>query len=305
MPGPQDFVFGVLVPAILAGLILLVAWFRRGPAADVGRAAAGDLGRGATGDVGRGRVAGAFALGVAYLAAHAYLFRGFVVPAADRILAARDWIPWVVVAAMLLALVELVPALARGARRVVGPIACALLVWLSLGRQIGGSITLVEAVLALAVLVAAWASAEALARRAPGAGMPLVLWIVATGTSVACLLATTASMAQVAGALAGSLGAAVVLAWWNRHLSLDGGGVLVALVVIGACVINAVFYSTLPRASGLLLLFGLGTPWLALLPWFDALGPKAKALVRAGFAALPVGAALVLAYLAAPEPYEY
>jgi len=287
MPGPQDFLFGVLLPAILAGLVLLLVW---------GRRAAAPASR-------RGRAAGAFALGLGYLAAHLYLFRGLVVPSADRVLAARDWIPWVVVVALALATLRLARPVRHAVDMLGGALCVALIAWLSVRNQLGRSVSWLDFAGALLVLLGAWASAEALARRVPGAGVPLALWVVATATSVCALLASGASTAQIAGALAATLGAAVVLAWWNPRLELAGGGVTVALVLIAACLLNATFFATLPRTSAVLLALGLVTPWLASLPWFDALGAGSKAVVRAVCAALPCAAAVALAKLAEPEPY--
>ena len=75
--------------------------------------------------------------------------------------------------------------------------------------------------------------------------------------------------------------------------------------MLGALLVNAVHYATLPPLAAELALVALLTPWLAHLPWFDALGPGSKVLVRAGLAALPAAAAVAVAHGTAPAAYDY
>lgn len=291
---PKDLVFGVLVPAVIAGLVLLASWGARSSAP------------GSAPSPARGRTSGALALGLATLAGYAYLFGPPVAPEEGRVLAARDWIPWVVALGVALYALALVPRAGGAIALAAPPALLLLLAWLSLRSQLGRTLSAVELAAVVAGLTLAWASIEALARRVRGASVPAVLWVVVSAASLAALQQHLASLAQLAGALAGGLGAAVVLAWWNPRLSLAGGGVAVALVVLAALLVNAVHYATLPPLAAELVLLALLTPWLAHLPWFDALGPKAKVLARAGLAALPAGAAVAVAFGAAPEaPEDY
>ena len=289
MGGPADLLWSVLVPALLAGLVLLVSWGARSTAPAPAR----------------GRTVGALALGLATLAAYAHLFGAPVVPSAERVLAARDWVPWIVALAMLAYALALVPRLGDAIALAAPPLLLALLVWLSLRPLLARSLGLVELAAVVAGLALAWASAEALARRVRGASVPAVLWVAVGAASAAAVLQHLASVAQLAGGLAGGLGAAVVLAWRNPRLSLAGGGVAVALLVLGALLVNAVYYATLPPLAAELALLALLTPWLAHMPWFDALGPRSKVAVRAALAAMPAGAAVAVAYGSQPEPYEH
>src|SRR5687768_15466985 len=104
----EDLLFGVLVPALVCGLVLASVWWRRAPGHGRGGATAGD-GDGRAAGRARARIAGAWALGFGYLAAHVHLFGAPALPEAGRVLAARDWIPWVVGAGLLLAALEALP----------------------------------------------------------------------------------------------------------------------------------------------------------------------------------------------------
>ena len=82
MPGPTEFLLGVGVPAVGAGLLLLVAWrLAQGSVEDSSRLA--DWGSGA-------------ALGLAAVAGHVALFGAPGFPAAT----AENWIPWLSVGAV-------------------------------------------------------------------------------------------------------------------------------------------------------------------------------------------------------------
>ena len=111
-------------------------------------------------------------------------------------------------------------------------------------------------------------------------------------------------LAQLSGAVAAALGAAVVLSWWRPRVSLSGGGVAVALLVLFGLGLNAHFYSYTTATDVLLLAAGPVMPLLMSLPGLPRLAGGRAAWVTLGLAAVPLGIALVRALLAyEPDPY--
>ncbi len=146
--------------------------------------------------------------------------------------------------------------------------------------------------------------ATAFARTRPGAATPLALWAVAAGLAVVTSLSGSAKLGQLCGALAATLGAACVLAWWRPRLKLGAGGSSVtvfALVALGLC---AHFYSYTTRVDLLLLAAGLMTPLALRLPALRDLGGVRRAVLALTLALLPIVIAVVHAALAfEPDPY--
>ena len=116
--------------------------------------------------------------------------------------------------------------------------------------------------LTLAIL-AAWASAESQAARFPGASSPLILFVVTAGSSVALLLTGSALLAQLALALAVTLFVSALAAWRRPSLSLSGGGVCVAVVLLAGLLMNGYFYSELPGLAALALFAAPVLGWVA------------------------------------------
>lgn len=280
MPDLSSILLGILAPALITGAILAVAW--RDP-------------RASAEDPGRGRIAGAFAFGLSYLVAHWGIAGEIAVPSPERTLAAKDWIPWVVIFAMLLSALSSLKLLRRAQPQAGGGVALALLVLLSLKSQTTSLAGWAGVAVTFFLLEGGWALTEMLAQRTSGAGLPLALWVVASGAAYASLSTYSALTAQLAGALAASLGASLVVSWWNPRLCLHGGAVAVAMVVLGACLISGVFFGEMPRTSAFLLLLGACAPWLASSTRFTMLAPWKRALLRGALAAAPTAAAVVIA----------
>ncbi len=156
-----------------------------------------------------------------------------------------------------------------------------------------------------ALFVAGFAGLETLAARAPGASLPLVLWIEAGGTSAALLVSGSLRLAQLAGALAAALVAAAAVSVWRPTLSTARAGSLV-IPVLGGLLLAGRFYSELPTASAALLALAPLAAWRAASGTVGRPEPWRSLLVRGLIALLVVSAAAAVAWSASPpiEPYE-
>jgi len=282
---------GVLLPAVISGLVLALGWriWSREPR-------------------GSGAYAGALAIALAYLAAFAAIVGSpaSLLPGSERTPSGLDWLFWLVALFALGFAFE-----ARCPRR-----------WIVVPRAVAGAL-LVEGVLRntfrrewsgltdvawllglVALLLVPWWSLERLARKRPGASAPLVLWASAASLAGVAGLSGSVKLAQLSGAVAAALGAAVVLSWWRPRVSLSGGGVAVALLVLFGLGLNAHFYSYTTATDVLLLAAGPVMPLLMSLPGLPRLAGGRAAWVTLGLAAVPLGIALVRALLAyEPDPY--
>ena len=133
------------------------------------------------------------------------------------------------------------------------------------------------------------------------AGMSLAWLVAVSAASIAALLSNSAAIAQVCGGLAAALGASVVVAWWNPRLRLAGGATSVTMLVLGGCLINAVFFDEMPEKSALLIVIAMLVPMLADLSAFKDLAAWKRVLVRVALAAIPAASAVVLAKMASPD----
>lgn len=143
-----------------------------------------------------------------------------------------------------------------------------------------------------------------LGNRRAGASLPLLLWWTTTGGAAALTLAGSAKFGFFAGILAGVMGAAVVVSWLRSDFRLGSGALGVVVAINGALWIAGTWFSDLPdEAAGLLAL----APLSAFAAEWGPLArssPRKAVLVRLGLAALVMAPALYLAWSAAPPPYD-
>ena len=154
-------------------------------------------------------------------------------------------------------------------------------------------------------LGALWWGLEAWARRRRGASVPLVAWLVSAGGAAALILSRSAMAAQFATTLAGVCGAAVVVAWMRPGLSLAGGAMGVAAVVLAGVWLAGAYLAELPPAAAALLAAAPLAAWLGETAPVRRLAAWQAAAARLGMVLVPVAVALWLAWRAAPEAYEY
>ncbi|MBI3271104.1 MAG: hypothetical protein HYZ53_19020 [Planctomycetes bacterium] len=294
----RPILLGILLPAVVAGLALLVAWrpWRRGGGAGGGGAGHAEAAAGAWG--------GALGFGCGYVAGQ---LAGVGLPAFPP-RESMDWFPWIAFAAALLGLLEasgrgpawlrwgLRAALSVGAIRLVLAPEIAYRAW-----GVWESSAWVAGLAVAGLLV--WSGLEAAARRAPAAALAPA-WVVA-GTAVALVLAQSgnAKLGQAAGSLTSAVGAAMVLSWLAPAASFSRGGVPVlaalfpALLVVG-CTNN---YGEAPTASFLLAAAALPAPLAGILLLRSTPGrPSWKhALLNAAVTLVPAGIGVGLALRAA------
>jgi hypothetical protein len=287
----QAVLAGVLFPALLSGVVLAVGWrvWQRETTVS-------------------GSWTGAAAITVAFLAAFAVI-EGTpvgVLPGGERTPSGLDWLFWIALGLGVLFTFE-----ERWSRRSV-----------HLLRGLAGVI-LIEGVLRntfarswegvtgvawlaglLAILLVSWWGAEALAHRRRGISSPLSLWATAATLAAVAGLSGSAKLAQLAGAVAAALGAAVVIGWWRPRFSFAGGAVSMTLLLLFGLALNAHFYSYTTGTDALLLAAGPLMPMCMVLPGLKRLqGPKAVVATLL-LTMLPLSIALIRALLAfEPDPY--
>jgi hypothetical protein len=289
MPFVEMALFVLVLPALVAGVV-----------AGVGRLVATRtrIAAGAPASV-------ALALGAAVLAARlgtAPLPRQF--PPID----VTDWIPVIVLVAMLLGLCESLrpsPAWARWENRVL----LALLVL----RLILGPLPDVDwttranltwlAGLLVASL-AAWANVDALAARRPTAPLGASLVITIASTALALLLSGTLVLAQIGAALAAALGAVYLVSWRLPAGSLAPGGTPVLVATCSALLIEGHVYAGLAPAAAVLLASAPFGAWLGSAGPARRLAPWQATLLGLVASLVPAGVAVGLVLAASPGDYE-
>lgn len=272
---------GVVPPAIVSGVALGLAWR---PWSHTRVRASGGNAWGAALAVGLGYAAGQVGI-------HGWPSLALSVPVKDGLF----------YVAVVAALCGTVRAADRLAVRVV---LCAALPWylLDFMRQHhwdGVQTWSWSAGLAAGVL-GLWSGLERLARARPGPTLPLAWAAVCSCAGAALHLSGSASLAQLAGALAVPLGLAWLVSLRQPGLTLAGGGVRCVALLFAGLLLAGHFASELPGASALLLAASLLGPALGSL----ARGPRARR-----FAAVlgTMGPALAAVWLArgslADDPY--
>jgi len=286
MDGPSAVGFGILIPALIAGIVLLVSARRARGEPAVPRP-----------------IAGALALGLGYLVAHAGLKAFPAWPWSDDQLDMLSKVYWMIAAAILLAPLRGTSFLARYGNSLY--VALFAILPYHYVRAAGeprsgldlagfGSVLLVYGI---------WMSLERLASRRPGPSLPIALWGASVGTAAMLLANTSALQAQIVGSLAAGLGAAVVVALIVRGSHLASGAVAILAVAIGAGVRNAVIYD-LPTVCWVLVAAAFAGPWLGEIPSLRQRSPRFAGLVAFLAAFVPAAAAAWLAYDArAPSAY--
>ena len=170
-----------------------------------------------------------------------------------------------------------------------------------------------QALFWLAVIIpttaAVWKYLDVFAKRNPGASLPMALWLVCTVAGACLLLSGSAMLGQLAGALAATFGAAVVLGIWARDFTLSGGGISVFVLIYAGLLWQGCFYSELPIVSGGLLFLAPLTVWVGKMKVIERLSSKKAALVQITVLCTPLAIAAALSFWVAGglpiEQYDY
>ena len=283
---PGFLAYGVLLPAMVLGLLLAAAWWRPERRllwlAPLGVALGWALGfrasNGAWPELPPGRSTEMLfyigVLGGVVCASEPLRGAGH---AKGRPVAALTRLPSVIVASWLLL------------RNLVARWETSEVVW-----QVGG---------AALFLWAVWSVFEGLARKREGWLVPAVLWCVMTAGAVAFLWTGSALYAQFSGTLAALCGAAVVVSLVWPRVSLAHGTAGALGLILGCLCVGAAHFSKLPVLASVLLGLAPGVVLIAergaeRVTWRGV-------LLRALLVAVPLGIGLYLAHLAAPPPNPY
>lgn len=291
-----DFVWGVVVPSLIATAFAAVGW-RLWRLKGEGLPAApwaAPLGMGLGAFVG---IVGLMSLGTDgdFLKA---------IPWTPR--ASFHWLPWIALAGVLVAIAGALPERAglwihAALGLIVGIFAATVLVFVRQRAKLGDAtaLALTAALVVGAALVVA--SNELAARRLPGWLIPLHLTIVGTALAVSLGATGTAKIAQYAGVLCAVTGPWIVAGLIRREFRLSGGGIAVFVVLAMSLAVSGVLYSKMPASVGVLLALAAAAPGVALVPvapprawWLRptiAIGTTMVLVVAAGVAVALSGAA--------------
>lgn len=292
--------WGAFAPALLAAALHLATsrpWSAARAAATTPPAAADDPPRDQAPklDPTTGRWGAALALAGGYIAGHWGLAGGPLSPNND----VSQLLMYLAAGGGLIGAVEArwrPPVALRWAIRLAACAASAGLLLRPLLAQGGSAPQLALAIGTVAAgMVAVWSLIEGATEREPGPalGLALLFWIVA-GAGV-LVLSGTATVAQLAGALAAALGGLWVVTWrWSARGRLASIAPVLGLVAVGQWGIG-LLYAELPKASFVLLVLAPLGLVLVQLPALARRGPFTRLALRLVFVAMLVGPAVAIA----------
>jgi len=276
-----------ILPAVLLSAVVLVIGSRIAPPT-------------------RERIPGwpALAIGGGYLAGHFALrgWRGWTPKEST------DWIAICALAGLALGLTAWTrderPGRAFLLRWAVG----AAVAWAVIGKVLlrGDSAALAWGQMALIGLAAAavWSQLESQATAA-GVGLAALLCLVATGSSIALVLSSSAVLGQLAGALAAALGASIGARVLMRTPLQLRAAIPATATTLLALLLAGVVYSRLPLASALLLGAAPLSVAVAHAPGARRLSKPLRLVAPILLALLPIALAVLLAHQSAPSWDEY
>lgn len=239
--------FGVLLPGVIAGIVLFVAWRRFLTPI-------------------HSRWSGAVAFTVGYLIAHFVAFGMPSFPPTD----ATQWLAYLTIAAMVVGLVESfwqAPLWARGVWRWGFS---GLVLWLLLRSVVeytwGVPKGLVWLLALSIVMLMFWTALDALAERVKGALLSVLLFITLLGSSIALMLGRSASISQLCGSVTAMTIVSAIVGWQQHNFTLAKGAVSVLTVLLFGFWLNGVFYAYLPMVTAVLLMLSPMAGWLGQTP---------------------------------------
>lgn len=221
-----------------------------------------------------------------------------------------DRIPYLVLAALLLALVvAVVPArfltaTAWGNRVVLTTVVLTAILGPIYGETWTTTPVLLGGALIGIVMILAWTGLDGVADRLAGAPLllPLLVWL--TGASVVLVLSGSMVLGRLAGALTAALAGCWAASCRSGPVSLTRGGSPVVAANLGSLLLNGYFYAETPTGSVALLALAPAVLGLVLLGPVQRRPTWQKALVAVVAMLAPVAVAVGLAVAAMPS-YEY
>jgi hypothetical protein len=210
---------------------------------------------------------------------------------------ALDWMPWIALAALaVVGWRKAPPRLSLRAALALGT--SVAVVWPALA-SLGMASALILIVAGAALMLLGW-SAVGAAQRPLAA--PL-LTLVAGGAGLALMIDSSQALGQLSGALAAALAACALLGLMRKRIGFDAAAAGIAVLLLGALLINAYLYAGFPLAYvGLLVAALLAEALVTVIG--RASGPRTS--IAAGvLTLLPVLLVLVLTLRVAQEAGGY
>lgn len=159
--------------------------------------------------------------------------------------------------------------------------------------------------------LAGWLLLEPLAKRRPGASLPLAFMLLFTGISMFFFISGGLSYSILFGAMSGVCGAALVTAWLNHRFSFHRGATAaLAALPVAALWIRSWYYMPqgdhdVPWFAFVLPLLAFPLLWLGELPMVTKRPAWVGVIIRALLVAIPLAAAVILAIKAQEaDPYS-
>jgi hypothetical protein len=280
--GPSHFLFDIIIPALLALLVMCIAWqpWRRFPAVE------------------RGHWGGALAVGIAVLAAHPAVMSWprFPPPDANNRLFPIE---------LLALIVGLIDATIRPPRWIsallvflVSAVALGFVLKFKLFGQWSAAPSVAFVLLCGLVGAIWWITFEVIADER-GLVAPLSMWLVASTAAVMFVLTEGALWGKLTLSLAAAAGALFVIVLWRRTISLAHGAMHVFAILLVCLIIASHYLSGLTYGYLLTLLSAPLFIWIGyLLARFGPLSrlhPWQQAAIRMIVLAIPMAILLSVA----------
>lgn len=270
---PNDLLVGVLAPALLVGIILLIAW---GLTTSAARA-----------DTNASASAVAIAISLGALVGFGLLFGLELQPRESWL-----WMIWVFPACAALAGLESRSVVTLAVRWLLRVALVGVAIDLVLRKVLwpkGGDLDFQKCALYFGVpllVLGLWHTA--IPRLGAGLGA-LALWMMAAGTAAMLLFANSFKLAQIGGAIAASLGALIVACWLRPSPGGMSGAITPVAVLLCTLTFTSFEFASAKYSHWLFALVALA-PFCAMLPF------ARKALPRMLLIAIPIAVAVVLAF---------
>jgi hypothetical protein len=210
-----------------------------------------------------------------------------------------DWLVYLTAASVLVGLIE---AYTAGANRLHGRLQILLLLAVLITlvanktRSDWTGLETISWLLGLATVGAiVWGAIDDLSAHAPGPTVPLLMVILAIGSSLVASLSGSVKVGQFVAGPAAALGAFFVLSCVRWDLAWLRGALPVVFAVLAGCGLMGYFYSEVPIVCAILLVAAPLVAWLVGLGPGRRLRPWKATLFYAAATLIPVAVAIALA----------
>lgn len=268
--------FGVLLPAFAAGIVLFIAWRRTPPLAG-------------------GKWSGAVAFTLGYVIAYFVAFGMPPFPPID----AMQWLVYLAVVAMVIGLTESFFQIPSWTRWLLRWVFSVLMLWLLLRTMVTYTWGVPKGVVWLLslslMMLLFWTALDNLSEKVTGSLVPVLFFTTALGSSVALMLGRSASVSQLCGSVTAILAVSAVVGWQHPNFTLAKGAMAVLITLIFGFWLNGVFFAYLPMVTAILLTLSPLTGWLGQVTFMRHLPSWQSVSLQLIVALLLVGIANIIA----------